>query len=492
MSHWTWLAAGLGLGLALGACKDSGNGGGNGDAGGDGQLTREELLNPDSCKDCHPKHYREWSASMHAYAAKDPVFLAMNKRGQEETKGELGEFCVNCHAPMAVREKAFVNGDFADLEQVPDHLQGVSCYFCHNVEAVGKDHFNNGLLLANDSTMRGGIKDPVKPSAHEVAYSPLFDRNRLESSTMCGACHDIVTPKGVHLERTFEEYSQSFFATSPADSGRDTCVGCHMEGTPGVAADYEGVGKRQVHEHLWPGVDVPLDDFPHRDAMTAAVRDCALPFGSISFFDVDPGDPIPGAYEVTVILETNAGHNQPSGAAQDRRMWLHLTAFDAAGNVTFESGDIADDEVEEKPASDPKHDPHLWQFRERIFDEAGREVHMFWEAASHDSTGTEPLPVGKTLTTGGHSLQRKYSIGPIPARIELELRMRPVGLDVLDNLIGSGHLDAKVRDAMPTFTNFTGVATYDPVKNDFDLETTTEFDCDSYKCLLDPKADSCR
>ena len=39
---------------------------------------------------------------MHAYAAEDPVFLAMNQRGQRETNGELGDFCVQCHAPVAV------------------------------------------------------------------------------------------------------------------------------------------------------------------------------------------------------------------------------------------------------------------------------------------------------------------------------------------------------------------------------------------------------
>ena len=486
MTRWASLVVSAALVIAGVACNGAGNAEDTG-------MTRAQLLNPESCMDCHPKHYREWSASMHAYAAKDPVFLAMNQRGQEETNGELGEFCVNCHAPMAVREKAFTNGDFADLEQVPEHLQGVSCYFCHNVEAVGKDHFNNGLVLANDTTMRGGIKDPLDPGAHGVAYSPLFDRNRLESSTMCGVCHDIVTPKGVHLERTFKEYKESFFATAPADRGRDTCVACHMDGTPGVAADFEGVGNRQVHEHLWPGVDVPLDDFPHRDAMTAAVRDCALPVGSISFFDVDADDPIPGAFQITVTLETNAGHNQPSGAAQDRRMWVHLTAYDAAGEVSFEAGDIADDEVEEKPEGAPGHDPNLWQFRERMFDDDGNEVHMFWEAASARSTGTEPLPVGKTLTTAGHALQREYTLtGAMPARIELEVRMRPVGLDVLDNLIESGHLDDDVRDAMPTFTTFKGVATFDPATNDFELDNETEFDCDSYKCLLDPKGDGCK
>jgi len=483
--------AGLAL-LALSAgsgaaCNGAGSGSSEVEA-----LTREQLLDPESCKDCHPKHYREWSASMHAYASQDPVFLAMNRRGQEETDGELGEFCVNCHAPMAVREKKFGNGDFSDLEQVPEHLRGVNCYFCHNVESIGKDHFNNGLVLANDTTMRGGIRDPLEPGAHEAAYSQLFDRNELKSSEMCGVCHDIKTPKGVHLERTFAEYKGSVFATSPAKGGgRETCNGCHMLGTPGVAADVDGVGSRRVHEHLFPGVDVPLDDFPHRAAMTAAVRDCALPGFSISFFEIEAGPPVPGDFTISVALETSAGHNQPSGASQDRRMWVELTAFDAAGEVLFESGKIADDELEEKPESDPEHDPNLWQFRERMFDEDGKEVHMFWEAASTSHVGTDPLPAAVSFEPGSHTIQRQYRILAIPAELQLRLRMRPVGLDVLDNLIESKHLAAEVRDAMPTFTVAERRAVYDSATNRFEVEDTTEFDCESYKCMLDPKSDEC-
>src|SRR5688500_7999428 len=46
--------------------------------------TIEQLKDPDTCKTCHEKHYREWSGSMHAYASDDPLFLAMNERGQRQ------------------------------------------------------------------------------------------------------------------------------------------------------------------------------------------------------------------------------------------------------------------------------------------------------------------------------------------------------------------------------------------------------------------------
>ena len=53
---------------------------------------------------------------MHAYASDDPVFRAMNERGQRETDGGLGSFCIQCHAPIAVHEGATSNG--LNLDQV--------------------------------------------------------------------------------------------------------------------------------------------------------------------------------------------------------------------------------------------------------------------------------------------------------------------------------------------------------------------------------------
>src|SRR3954452_13466818 len=73
-------------------------------------LSRDDLLEPTACQGCHQDHYDEWAGSMHAYAADDPVFIAMNQRGQRETNGSLGTFCVNCHAPMAVRLGATKDG----------------------------------------------------------------------------------------------------------------------------------------------------------------------------------------------------------------------------------------------------------------------------------------------------------------------------------------------------------------------------------------------
>src|SRR5690606_12102124 len=116
----------------------------------------EALQDPETCAECHPDHYREWLGSMHAYAAEDPVFRAMNARGQRETGGALGDFCVQCHAPVAVA--LGLTEDGLDLDALPREVQGVTCYFCHQVDAVEGTH-NNPLRLAFYDIMRGGFAD---------------------------------------------------------------------------------------------------------------------------------------------------------------------------------------------------------------------------------------------------------------------------------------------------------------------------------------------
>ncbi len=453
-------------------------------------LTREELLKPETCMGCHPLHYREWASSMHAYAAEDPVFVAMNQRGQRETDHGLGEFCVKCHAPMAVVEGATTDG--TNLDELPSHLKGVTCYFCHNVVGVDGDH-NNMLRLANDTTMRGGIRDAVKPSAHGVEFSPFFDRNDPKSSRLCGSCHDIVTPKGVHLERTFREYSESLFS-KPGPSF-DTCVGCHMDGREGIVADDPSVRvpQRTVHEHLWPGVDVALTEFPDREAQRIAVE-CALANGS-RIFNLD-ANPI-GEFRVT--LETNAGHSQPSGSALDRRMWLEFIAYDDDDKVIYASGDTADGELEEKPVGTPGHDPDLWMMRDRIYDESGKEVHMFWEAAPSEKYPegftTYGLPARKDLTPA-HTLERTYQIPSLqlPARVTVRVRMRPMGMDVLQDLVDSNDLDPNLLKEVPTFT-LHGTAVEWRRENGLSQTIVPQpvpIDCPKdYQCLLNPESPQC-
>ena len=440
--------------------------GGGGDAV---TLTRAELLDPASCKSCHAQHYRECASSMHAYASRDPVFLAMNRRGQQETGGALGGFCVNCHAPMAVREGATSDG--LNLADVPAALQGVGCYFCHNVDGIEGTH-DAALRLANDVTMRGRITDPAANPAHRSAPSSLLSGADPRSASACGVCHDIVLPSppapaAIALERTFDEWKTSVFAPeqAPHPSAVATCASCHMPPGPAPEPIAEGPGLHVVartrHAHHFAAVDAPLDAFPDTGdaAEDAALR--SLQREQIrQLLDVtlriDVCVQVIGVGSaVTVTLDNaGAGHAFPSGASQDRRVFVEVIAY-AGGERLYSSGAVADGA--DVMALD---DPDLWLLRDRTFDAQGGPAHMFWQVAR-----LEPGTIGAQVTsdpadsrfyTASHAIRRfpldtAGIIAGIPDRVTVRVRMVPVGLDVLDDLAASGHLDASVREAMPTY-----------------------------------------
>jgi len=62
--------------VTLGLTVAAGCGGGSGSS----TLSSSALMDPLTCQGCHPAQYQEWAGSMHAYAADDPVFRAMNQR----------------------------------------------------------------------------------------------------------------------------------------------------------------------------------------------------------------------------------------------------------------------------------------------------------------------------------------------------------------------------------------------------------------------------
>ena len=401
-------------------------------------LKRADLLRPETCLTCHSEHYREWSGSMHAYAADDPVFLAMNARGQRETGGALGNFCVKCHAPMAVQEGATFDG--LNLAEVPQQLKGVTCYFCHQVEDVEGTH-NNPLHLANDTTLRGSIQGAMNNSAHRSRYSALLDRTERDSSKLCGACHDVTNAAGVQLERTFAEWQASLFGHETPNQ-QLTCGQCHMTGTDGRAAQVEGAPARRVHEHTFAGVDIALTPWPEMEAQRAAIaRD--LDPAILTQLCVAPD--VAGARIDVTLDNFLVGHRWPSGAAQDRRAWLEVMAY-RGNTLIYESGVPADGQPVTKAG-----DPDLFLLQDRLFDDGDKEVHMFWDARRVESNLLAPVVTNDATEPGYyHASSWTYRIPTqVPDRVTLRLLLRPVGLAVIDDLIASGDLAPDIRSQIP-------------------------------------------
>lgn len=434
---------------------------------GEEKYSVEKLQDPETCKECHPKHYEQWSGSMHAYAADDPVFIAMNKRGQRETGGQLGDFCLKCHAPMAI-ELGIADAANFDPAALPAAARGITCYFCHNVQKVEADH-NNGLVLAMDQEMRGGAKDPVDSPAHYSKYDTLMASNT-NKSLMCGSCHDVVTPAAVHIERTYQEWQTTIFALD--DPQRHlTCSKCHMTPSKGVIADNPMLGDVKTrdqgfHDHTMPALDQALiSTFPQIAEQRAAIDVILKPAigikgpRALGGSDARGGiclDP-PGILYVR-LDSLGVGHHFPSGAAQDRRVWLEVTAYDATNNVVFQRG-VVPDGTDPELTSDTTltcpngvTDPTCAGFWDRTYKADNTPAHFFWDVARVDSKLLRPpITTDQNSPDYDHSSTVTYNVGAAFSnidRIEAKLWIRPLPFGALDELITSGDLDPSVRDQL--------------------------------------------
>jgi len=396
-----------------------------------------------TCASCHQDHYTEWSQSMHAQSGRDPIFRAMFDKGQRDTNGAVGGFCISCHAPMALRTGASENGD--NLDELPDELTGIGCVFCHTVDAVeGTD--NNPLKLGDPQVLFGAITNPQPNDSHASAYSPLTDRNNIESSVMCGSCHDVKLGSGLLVEKTYVEWQGSLFAHPTSGNGL-SCTACHMRGRDARVAGPESPMRRH-HDHTLAGVDVPYGLEPGAEGLeeAKAAVDKALEGNIRLYLCVYPRND--GADVLATVENVGAGHSWPSGASHYRRAWVELEAW-SGDELVYQNGTIADDEAV------PSDDPDMVVLRSHFYDADDNEVIGAWAAVRHRAdllpAPTAPSPQDPAWTNT--HLQHRYNIRTgVPDKIVVRAKIRPMAFEVLDELIDSGDLNPEVRDRIPTFT----------------------------------------
>jgi hypothetical protein len=418
-----WLAP-----LALLAQAACGGGGGTATVA----LDRDALMDPETCQTCHPAAYQEWSGSMHAYASDDPVFRAMNQRAQHETQNALGDFCVKCHAPMAVQLGMTTDG--SNLDTLPQKMKGVTCYFCHAAESVTDTH-NNPLTLAKDDSFYGPFDKPASGTPHKAIYSRLLDGATVESAAMCGSCHDILNLQNAHVERTYKEWQSTLFAVQPNGQG---CADCHMKVSSGPASTVS-TKVRTLHAHSFPGVDLAVTPFPEMDAQRSQAQ---------ALLDrvIQPTlclNELSNKLELT-LEDVTAGHAFPSGATPDRRAWIELTAY-AGGNVIYSSGTTSALPLEGSP------DPDLWLMRDCLYDGSGSEVKMFWQASTIAAAAV-PGSVMQNLndpTSFNKSHPKKIyptdgALPMAPDHVTVKVHLQAIGDDVLADLVATGDLDPAI------------------------------------------------
>ncbi len=382
-------------------------------------MPAEPILDPgdfvpaSSCETCHPTHFAEWKGSMHAYAMVDPVYRELVMQRQLDLGATEDQFCTQCHSSIGTRGGECVSG-FKFEELSPIVQEGITCEACHKVSSVERP-FNSGHVLDPTGPLRGPIKDPVENSFHESEYSELFD-----DSLMCGGCHDVVETSGLNLERPYEEWLES-----PAYEDGRNCQSCHMPTYTGQAAT-DGPERDNLHEHRFIGLDLPLTEgFVTEEELADMEQRILELLDTAAEVNLHVDGAVVAGQELDLYVDIHNlidAHNLPTGSTFIRQMWLEVVAWDANGELLYETGllDANDDLRNAFSELEPYGDQDLITLTSSFIDHNGNPEIFPWRAAEHALNALSP------------NYTRTYTLfvptqpdTPGPIHVEARLRFRP-------------------------------------------------------------------
>ena len=179
-------------------------------ATGDITLQPDALTPSIRCGMCHREIYSIWRRSMHSAAVSDPIFEASYMQAYVETAGEAASICLRCHAPIAMLTGVL------ELKE-PLTREGVTCDFCHSVEAVNLEQRDQPFRIVLDGAKRGPLDD-AESSPHGIVKSTLH-----KSAEFCAGCHEYTNDSGIPIVSTYTEWKES-----PQAAAGKTCQHCHI------------------------------------------------------------------------------------------------------------------------------------------------------------------------------------------------------------------------------------------------------------------------
>ena len=180
------------------------------------------LESPDRCLSCHGNYdievepFFNWSGSMMAQAARDPLYEAcLAITNQDVPNG--GDLCIRCHSPEGWLGGRSIPTDGSALTNADK--EGIHCDFCHRMvkpTSPGTNPFpldqiytantwpsdisylesidslppmsGNGMYIVDSDRAKRGPFIYIK-AKHKYLYSPFHSE-----SAFCGTCHDVSNP----------------------------------------------------------------------------------------------------------------------------------------------------------------------------------------------------------------------------------------------------------------------------------------------------------
>ncbi len=402
-----------------------------------------------------------WRASMMALAARDPFYFSVFEQeiaANPAEKASINALCTRCHAPAAsiASER---EGELLSFEMLTSSTStnanlgrdGITCSLCHQIRSneLGNDaSFTGGFAVGFGRKIYGPHANPTaSPMQMFVKYTPEYS-DHIKDSALCATCHTVIVPgpNGEVVEQApYLEWQNSIYNNESGGEVGTTCQECHMPRVDEQGAllataiakfpdDLVTRGRYSQHTLIggnrymlkmmaqfgdWVNSNIAPAELEANAALSEAhVQSAAL-------VEIASATRANGSAEVSVVIENKAGHKLPTGYPT-RRVWVHLTARDAAGEVVFESGAFDSDGRIVTPPGDSPIRPHF----DRIT--SANEVQVYEQVL----VGVDGEPTLRSLDAAAVAKDNRIlPVGWSESYAQLG-RVKPVGVEGDTNYLG--------------------------------------------------------
>jgi len=275
-----------------------------------GSRSYDDYDTPEYCgTSCHTDFYQQWQQAMmsqsytHHWDEIEYFKLAVPHAEKDPIVAEVKDGCNGCHAPIS-----FLAGDTPPPrpEAGSRANEGVQCDLCHTITGFEGDTPFNFNFISDPGEIKYGPRAGDLSPAHQMAKSEF-----LHTAEFCGACHNEKDPYGIWVKSTHLEWKEGPYAAQGV-----ICQDCHMTYAPSVTASM-GTEYPDARLHLFHGAHDP-----GKVGGTIELRIHA------DLNEAEPGETV----KFTVALfNQKTGHKFPTGSVEDRIVWMHIEAVDAAG-----------------------------------------------------------------------------------------------------------------------------------------------------------------
>ncbi len=329
-----------------------------------------DWTNSVTCKECHPKIFKQWADSNHRHLAdSNPYYMVLENLAGMDRGKKFRQWCMGCHNPSAVSMNQERTTHFMDDNNMPEPLftkgsqnlineykvhpyrleQGVSCITCHRIvdaRPMGNSSYALDLTKRKKYLYEDAYSDTkvwvshklinANPKVHKQGYmKPLYKK-----SEYCASCHNEFLPhSGRKVVSTYEQWKKSPYNNPDKPKEHKDCIDCHMTQLKNGkfsplhgSSTLGGENKKDIKVHYFAGGNYFLAGLKNKENESQSIQ--LLKTSAKLDVKIDKGVLQVG------VKNVGAGHKLPTGAADFRELWLDITVKDKNQKIIFSSGKL--------------------------------------------------------------------------------------------------------------------------------------------------------